>query len=72
MFSSPPWGFFYLIYGASSATGDKGASFSSPLWGFFYLMAINKKLSVIEYRFSSPLWGFFYLIIKQLINAKEL
>ena len=59
-FSSPPWGFFYLIVTFDSAF-NRTQWFSSPLWGFFYLIKFDTS-NVTDMRFSSPLWGFFYLI----------
>ena len=64
-FSSPLWGFFYLIKFDTSNVTDM--RFSSPLWGFFYLI-----VGVTGFEpatpFSSPLWGFFYLIDTEFIS----
>ena len=44
-FSSPLWGFFYLILITELVTAND-KTFSSPLWGFFYLIIISKLLRV--------------------------
>ena len=56
-FSSPLWGFFYLIDTEFISPIYQGL-FSSPLWGFFYLIKFDTS-NVTDMRFSSPLWGFF-------------
>ena len=38
MFSSPLWGFFYLMIMNSIFATYSTKAFSSPLWGFFYLI----------------------------------
>ena len=60
VFSSPLWGFFYLIH--LMVIWVIFLKFSSPLWGFFYLMKNYKIKTKNKGGFSSPLWGFFYLI----------
>ena len=37
-FSSPLWGFFYLMELLDSLDDKQALEFSSPLWGFFYLI----------------------------------
>ena len=37
-FSSPLWGFFYLMCKLFRIVTITGEMFSSPLWGFFYLI----------------------------------
>ena len=59
-FSSPLWGFFYLMIEKNCYIVVKKL-FSSPLWGFFYLILGRKTFKAL-FPFSSPLWGFFYLI----------
>ena len=61
MFSSPLWGFFYLI--PSSGAVDKSAAVLVPSLGIL-LFNMNSGDFFIwdEVTFSSPLWGFFYLI----------
>ena len=61
-FSSPLWGFFYLMIEKNCYIVVKKL-FSSPLWGFFYLILGRKTFKAL-FPFSSPLWGFFYLIFK--------
>ena len=58
MFSSPRWGFLYLmLFKTGNALSYK--AFSSPLWGFLYLIIHNGKKPQAHKVFSSPHWGFF-------------
>ena len=71
VFSSPLWGFFYLIH--LMVIWVIFLKFSSPLWGFFYLMKNYKIKTKNKGGFSSPLWGFFYLIMaKNQINFTKM
>ena len=59
-FSSPLWGFLYLIL-IKVLHSVLRLEFSSPLWGFLYLI-LNTQMKKLQILFSSPLWGFLYLI----------
>ena len=61
MFSSPLWGFLYLI--EQSKAIEDAYQFSSPSWGFLYLMLFKTGNALSYKAFSSPRWGFLYLII---------
>ena len=62
MFSSPLWGFFYLI---CIETAVKHFSVHMVLVPSLGILLFNSGLNSIGIilKFSSPLWGFFYLII---------
>ena len=62
LFSSPRWGFLYLI-SSKESNRKLEVRFSSPRWGFLYLITQEWLDKQRETMFSSPLWGFFYLII---------
>ena len=56
MFSSPLWGFLYLI--EQSKAIEDAYQFSSPRWGFLYLMLFKTGNALSYKAFSSPRWGF--------------
>ena len=62
MFSSPLWGFFYLISFMYSITLSRTVvlvpSLEILLFNKIMILVIAEK----EALFSSPLWGFFYLM----------
>ena len=60
-FSSPLWGFLYLIL--NTQMKKLQILFSSPLWGFLYLIQFFPANPFPWHMFSSPLWGFLYLMI---------
>ena len=67
MFSSPLWGFLYLI--KQSKAIEDAYQFSSPRWGFLFLMLFKTGNALSYKAFSSPRWGFLYLIL--IITAIE-
>ena len=61
LFSSPLWGFLYLISNMLYYS-HRVTKFSSPLWGFLYLITKFLPFPIRGNWFSSPLWGFLYLM----------
>ena len=47
MFSSPLWGFLYLILSKEIKKINRN-QFSSPLWGFFYLINSCNVLQIVR------------------------
>ena len=71
VFSSPLWGFFYLM-GVEFINSDRQRLVLVPSLG---ILLFNNPVKTFNDRvclFSSPLWGFFYLIINQQLHYKEI